>query len=249
MWRQFTDASLARFAVMKRQPSQMLLRLLLRSLVLALVAPLLPLSASEIVVFTSGARLQADRHERIGDIVRLFNGAGISDVPAHVVLEFETIEAFVPDTEPLPPAQPIITPPAPIVPAPPISNDPLEMIRAAAMREGLPPEFVASVAKVESAFRANAVSSKGAIGIMQLMPATAQALGADPHDVRQNIDAGTRLLRDLLVKYDGDVVKALAAYNAGAGAVDRYRGLPPFDETRSYVNKVIGTYQKATTGN
>lgn len=245
MWRQFTDASLARFAVMKRQPSQMLLR----SLVLALVAPLLSLSASEIVVFTSGARLQADRHERIGDIVRLFNGAGISDVPAHVIVDFEPIEAFAPNPESLPSAQPMITPPEPMVPAPHLSNDPLEMIRVAAMREGLPPEFVASVAKVESAFRANVVSSKGAIGIMQLMPATAQALGANPHDVRQNIDAGTRLLRDLLVKYDGDVVKALAAYNAGAGAVDRYQGLPPFDETRSYVNKVIGAYQKATAGN
>ncbi len=64
---------------------------------------------------------------------------------------------------------------------------------------------------------------------MQLMPATAKAMGANPHDMQENIDAGTRLLRDLLVKYDGDVVKALAAYNAGSGAVDRYKGLPPYD--------------------
>jgi soluble lytic murein transglycosylase-like protein len=77
---------------------------------------------------------------------------------------------------------------------------------------------------------------------MQLMPATAKALGADPHDVAQNIDAGARLLRDLLLKYDGDVVKALSAYNAGPGAVARYQGLPPFDETRRYVNKVLAAY-------
>jgi soluble lytic murein transglycosylase-like protein len=79
---------------------------------------------------------------------------------------------------------------------------------------------------------------------MQLMPATAKALDADPHDTGQNIDAGTRLLRELLVKYDGDVVKALAAYNAGPGAVDKYNGLPPYRETQDYVNKVIRDYQK-----
>ena len=219
---------------------------MLRSLLLAIIVPILPLSAAEIVVFTSGARLQADRHERVGSIVRLFQGAGVSEVPAQAIADFEVVVA--PPQEPVSVAQ--VPPPAP--PSVPVSfeqslsNDPIEIIRAAAIREGLPPEFVASVAKVESAFRTNALSSKGAIGIMQLMPATAQALGADPHDVRQNIDAGTRLLRDLLLKYDGDVVKALSAYNAGAGAVDRYHGLPPFDETRRYVNKVINTYQSAT---
>jgi soluble lytic murein transglycosylase-like protein len=81
---------------------------------------------------------------------------------------------------------------------------------------------------------------------MQLMPGTAKELGADPYDMRQNIDAGTRLLRELLLKYDGDVVKALSAYNAGPGAVARYNGLPPYEETRRYVNKVIGLYQRAT---
>lgn len=125
------------------------------------------------------------------------------------------------------------------------SRDPAELIRQAALRTGLPPEFVASVAKVESAMRPEAVSPKGAIGVMQLMPATAKSLGADPHDVAQNIDAGARLLRDLLLKYDGDVVKALSAYNAGPGAVARYQGMPPYDETRRYVNKVIGAYQAA----
>jgi soluble lytic murein transglycosylase-like protein len=77
------------------------------------------------------------------------------------------------------------------------------------------------------------------------MPATAKTLGADPNDTAQNIDAGTRLLRELLIKYNGDVVKALAAYNAGESAVDKYQGMPPYNETRWYVKKVIDTYQKA----
>ena len=75
-------------------------------------------------------------------------------------------------------------------------------------------------------------------------------MASDPRDTAQNIDAGARLLRELLLKYDGDVIKALAAYNAGQGAVDRYQGMPPYDETRWYVKKVIDAYQKAdrTTG-
>ncbi len=80
---------------------------------------------------------------------------------------------------------------------------------------------------------------------MQLMPQTARTLDADPKDAGQNVDAGTRLLRELLIKYDGDVVKALAAYNAGPAAVDRYQGLPPYPETQNYVDKVIRQYQKA----
>jgi hypothetical protein len=223
-------------------------QMLSRLLAFLIVVPVVPLSAAEVVVFTSGARLRADRHERAGDIVRLFQGSGVSEVPAHVIADFEPIEAAPPEPElPVQTAvQPVTHGLSPGSPEPPLPNDPLQLIRAAAIREGLPPGFVASVAKVESALRANAISPKGAIGIMQLMPATAQALGADPHDMLQNIDAGTHLLRDLLVKYDGDVVKALSAYNAGTGAVDRYRGLPPFDETRRYVNKVIGAYQRAT---
>lgn len=193
------------------------------------------------MLFTSGARLQADRHERVGNVIRIYHGGGVSEVPANVVAEFEEIELDPAPESPPPAAMLKIEVPVELPP----SNDPIALIRAAAIREGLPPEFVASVAKVESALRPDAISPKGAIGIMQLMPATAQALGADPHDVRQNIEAGTRLLRELLVKYDGDVVKALSAYNAGTGAVERYQGMPPYDETRRYVNKVIGAYQKA----
>ena len=101
------------------------------------------------------------------------------------------------------------------------------------------------MAKTESGFDPAAVSPKGAIGVMQLMPATAKALGADANDPQQNIDAGARLLRELLLKYDGDVVKALAAYNAGEPAVDRYQGVPPYPETQHYVNTVVDSYIKS----
>ena len=76
---------------------------------------------------------------------------------------------------------------------------------------------------------------------MQLMPATAKAYGADPHDPGQNVEAGAAYLRELLIKYDGDARRALAAYNAGPGAVDKYNGVPPYAETQLYVQKILGT--------
>lgn len=201
-----------------------------------------PLWAGEYVMLASGSRLRADRHEQVGDVVRLYSGQGMVEVPASVVTGFEEFAEPVPEPAPARAIQPpvIETPPAPARP-----SDPRSMVREAALRAGLPPAFVESVALVESAFQTGAISPKGAIGVMQLMPDTAKALGADPHDPQQNIEAGTRLLRDLLIKYDGDVVKALSAYNAGEGAVARYQGLPPYAETRLYVNRVIGAYLDA----
>jgi hypothetical protein len=194
-------------------------------------------AAGEFAVLSSGFRIHADRHERDGQTVRLYTREGLTELPASVVMAFEQE-----DYTPPPPTPPS---PEPVMPALPMQPDPKTLVRNAAVKSGLPPEFVESVAKVESAMRPDAVSPKGAIGVMQLMPSTAYALAADPKDPEQNIDAGTRLLRELLIKYDGDVVKALAAYNAGSGAVDRYHGLPPYPETQNYVNKVIRNYQQA----
>ena len=96
-----------------------------------------------------------------------------------------------------------------------------------------------AVAWRESGFRADAVSPKGAIGVMQLMPGTARALGVDATDGADNVRGGARYLRSLLARYDGDIVKTLAAYNAGPAAVDRYGGPPPFAETTAFINAIL----------
>jgi soluble lytic murein transglycosylase-like protein len=206
-----------------------------RKLIFGLLTTL-PAFAGEYAVLSTGFRIYAERHEVEGSSVKLFTKDGLIEVPATSVASYE-VEEYVPPA-PAPPPAPVA---APVTPK---STDPKTLVREAAVRNSLPPAFVASVAKIESAMKQNAVSPKGAIGVMQLMPSTAKALSADPHDTEQNIDAGTRLLRDLLIKYDGDVVKALAAYNAGPGAVAKYNGLPPYRETQEYVNKVIKDYQK-----
>lgn len=193
--------------------------------------------AGEYAVLSTGFRIHADHHERDAGFVRLFDNDGVTELPAGSVVAFEPEEFVAPPPAP-PPAPPMVEAPLPAL-------DSRTLVHDAAVRTGLPPAFVESVARVESAMRPQAVSPKGALGVMQLMPSTARALSADPRDPAQNIDAGARLLRDLLIKYDGDVVKALSAYNAGAGAVDRYRGMPPYAETQNYVDKVIRTYLRA----
>jgi soluble lytic murein transglycosylase-like protein len=199
-----------------------------------------PAFAGESAVLSSGLRLHVDRHEESDGVVRLYRGEGVTEMPVAMVTAFEPDEVAPSPLAPPPALLPAASPPAPAAPF----TDPRTLVRAAAARAGLPAAFVESVAKTESGFDPAAVSPKGAIGVMQLMPATAKALGADAHDPEQNIDAGARLLRELLLKYDGDVVKALAAYNAGEQAVDHYHGVPPYPETQHYVDTVVNTYLK-----
>ncbi|MCB1773191.1 MAG: lytic transglycosylase domain-containing protein [Gammaproteobacteria bacterium] len=129
-------------------------------------------------------------------------------------------------------------------------RDALQSLIAEASRDSrLEPALVHAVVRAESAYRADAVSPKGAIGLMQLMPATAERYGvSDPRDPAQNLRGGTRYLRDLLAMFDNDLKLALAAYNAGENAVIRYGNqVPPYDETREYVRKVVAFFNQMSS--
>ena len=122
-------------------------------------------------------------------------------------------------------------------------------IDAAAVRHNVDPSLVRSVVKVESNFNPNAVSRKGAMGLMQLMPSTARTLNvSNPFDPQQNVDAGVRHLRKLLDSYGGNVPLSLAAYNAGSGAVARSAGVPHFRETQDYVRRITDLYNGGGAG-
>ncbi|HEY2179318.1 MAG TPA: lytic transglycosylase domain-containing protein [Caulobacteraceae bacterium] len=115
-----------------------------------------------------------------------------------------------------------------------------EAIRASAERHNVDARLVEAVAWQESRFNAHAISPKGARGTMQLMPATARNLGVDSSDMKSNIDGGANYLSQMMRRFGGDTSKALAAYNAGPAAVERYGGVPPYAETRAYVGAILG---------
>jgi soluble lytic murein transglycosylase-like protein len=188
-------------------------------------------TAGEYAMLANGARLHVDRHEADGAKVRLYYSSGFVELESNAVVGYEAEEHVAPEA-----AVAMASAPASgmVAEAP----TPLELADAAADRYGLPRVLVRSVMAAESGFEPLAISPKGAIGLMQLMPGTAQVLGADPHDPAQNVDAGTRYLRDLLEKYNYGLRHALAAYNAGPGAVDKYNGVPPYRETIDYISRI-----------
>lgn len=184
-------------------------------------------SSAEIALLSSGLTMKLESHRIEGDaVVLLLEGGGEIGLPRSAVL------GFVPDEV----VEEV---------ALPEGGDLRELAVAVARRHGLEPALVLAVVGVESAFRPEAVSPKGAQGLMQLMPGTAAALGVeDSFDPAQNLDGGVRHLGSLLTLYGGDLVRALAAYNAGAGAVARHGGVPPYRETRAYVKRVLDRYRE-----
>lgn len=124
-----------------------------------------------------------------------------------------------------------------------------ELIDAYSKKNNLDPDFVRAVVKQESGFNEHATSRCGAAGLMQLMPGTAKGLGVvDPYDAEDNVKGGTKMLANLLKTYGGNKELALAAYNAGGGAVKKYGGIPPYGETQRYVKNVLSIYNKYKGG-
>ena len=201
---------------------------------LGIVTTLLAGSASaEIAVMQRGKILYIDKFERTDKEVTLFlTGGGEVTVPAELVMnivpnEIVEQESVDPKSAGLfPHLEPVIQP--------------------VASKYGVDPNLVAAVIWAESSGDPNAVSSKGAKGLMQLMPATARELGVgNVLDPKQNVDGGTRYLKKMLDDNDGDLSLALAAYNAGPDTVRRYGGIPPYKETQEYVGRVLRVYERA----
>jgi soluble lytic murein transglycosylase-like protein len=136
-----------------------------------------------------------------------------------------------------------------LAPAPVAPEQIDQLVQQNASTWQVDPSLVKAVIANESGFNANATSKVGAQGLMQLMPATAQSLGVqNPYDPSQNVAGGTRYLKGLLDRFNGDTRLAVAAYNAGPGAVEKYGDVPPYAETKNYVQNVLGSYEKYRTG-
>ncbi len=209
-------------------------------LVLAQLAISGTLCAAEFAVLKSGFRLRAERHEISGGRVRLYTAdRGVVELPASSVVRFEQEDYVAPPLAPAPSSVPIET----------RAQFDLLVARLGAELE-LHPALVHSVIEAESNYDADAVSPKGAVGLMQLMPETAKDLAVtDRRDPGQNVRGGASYLKQLLNRYAGSrdgLLRALAAYNAGPGKVDRYDGLPPYDETRLFVRRVIRRFLDLT---
>lgn len=198
------------------------------------MAGITPLTAAELVSLSNGFQLEAEAHHLMGNSMVLEQAGGTIEVQADQVVSIETLA---------PPPERRDEKNLAGVPAA-VKPDPIQLISEASVAEGLPANFVLSVAHVESGFQVTARSPKGAIGLMQLMPQTAAELGVVPDRVEDNANGGARYLRQLLIRYKGDSRLALAAYNAGPGAVDRFRDVPPYLETQQYVERVLREYAR-----
>jgi soluble lytic murein transglycosylase-like protein len=201
------------------------------ALLLSCAALAAPALRAEYIVLRSGQRLTVTGYQLLGDKYRLQMAGGSVEIAAGDVVAIEPEEVFT-------------RVPAPLQTVPqPLYRD---LVEAAAKRYSVDADLITSVIAVESNFDPKALSRKNARGLMQLLPETAARLGVQNiYDPQENIDAGTRYLRELLQKYNNDVVLALAAYNAGPERVQQYGRVPPFAETISYVRRVKRGYEKS----
>ena len=208
------------------------------------VLPSLCARAAERVTLRSGSQFDCSRQEAAGDHVRLFlltavttgDAANYVEVPATSVVSVESI----PDPPAVPAAERAFHSAAPLTQA-----EMTQMLARAGKQHNIDADLLASVIKAESNGNALAVSRAGARGLMQLMPGTASTLGVqDSFAPEQNIRGGTAYLDQLLTRYKDNIALALAAYNAGPIAVDRYHGIPPYRETRAYVARVIREFNR-----
>ncbi|PYU61027.1 MAG: lytic transglycosylase domain-containing protein [Acidobacteria bacterium] len=205
------------------------MRLKRAALLLSLVVLAAPTLRAEYVVLRSGQRLRVTGYQLLGDKYRLQMAGGVVEIAAEDVVAIEPEDSFTSL-----PAKAIVKPPY------------RELVQAAAARYNVDADLITSVIAVESNFDPKALSRKNARGLMQLLPETAARLGVqDIYDPQENIDAGTRYLRELLEKYNNDLTLALAAYNAGTDRVEQYGRVPPFTETLSYVRRVKRSYDKS----
>src|SRR5579864_1176532 len=185
-------------------------------------------SAADQAVLRNGFSIRHQRREIIGSVTRLYLGAdrnGYVDVPT---ADIDRIEQDLSTPVAAPGSQPMN-----------------EVITAVSGRHHLDPDLINSVIHAESGFNPRAVSPKGAQGLMQLMPQTASRLGVvNSFDPGDNLEGGTRYLRELLERYNFDLIKALAAYNAGPQRVEQYHGVPPYYETQAYVARIIRDFNR-----
>jgi len=194
--------------------------------------------ATDLAILRNGFSIPHERRTTLGNVVRLYTGA---DASSYVDIPVEQIDHFEKDLTP--PTRPVSAPPQLAGPAKPQNLD--EVINNISSLHHLDPDLVNSVIRAESNFNSRAVSNKGAQGLMQLMPQTASQLGVkNAFDPSANVEGGTRYLRELLERYNFDVVKALAAYNAGPHRVERYHGVPPYYETQAYVARIVRDFNR-----
>jgi len=190
------------------------------------LAALTPSARADYVVLKTGQRIHVTGYERVGDTLRLTMLGGTLEIPADALVRIDPEDVFLPVKVKLLDV--------------PFAN----FIVESARDHGVAPELVASVIAVESNFNPNAVSWRSARGLMQLMPQTASRFGVTKiFDPQQNIEAGTKYLKELLLRYNGDLALTLAAYNAGPDRVEQYRSVPPYRETRDYVRRVTEKFR------